>query len=281
MTARKKPGRVSKMRDTGNGFVALVALMVQFLAMSETGQTAGASVDPPLQLHASIPEISKCHQLIVVTTEAWNAVSATIQCFGRTQGAQTSWQKVGKPFSGVIGSRGFAWGIGLHGTGEAGAPRKKEGDESSPAGVFRLFSAFGLADPAQVRFLQIPYQQITATTEAIDDPQSRYYNRIVDRAAIAHPDWSSSESMLRVGGPYRRGVMIEHNWRPSPGFGSCIFLHVWDSPRRGTSGCTAVSSAHLEQLLHWLDARKNPLIVQLPLPEYFILSQVWELPLTR
>src|SRR5271165_7680047 len=88
----------------------------------------------------------------------------------------------------------------------------------------------------------------------------------VDRAAIAHPDWSSSESMLRVVGPYRCGIMIEHNWRPSPGFGSCIFLHVWDSPRRGTSGCTAVSSAHLEQLLHWLDAQKNPLIVQLPCP---------------
>ena len=29
--------------------------------------------------------------------------------------------------------------------GEAGAPRKKEGDESSPAGVFRLFFVFGLA----------------------------------------------------------------------------------------------------------------------------------------
>ena len=28
-------------------------------------------------------------------------------------------------------------------------------------------------------FLRFPYQQITATTEAIDDPQSRYYNRIV------------------------------------------------------------------------------------------------------
>ena len=145
-----------------DGFVALVALMVQCLAMNETGQTASAKFDPPLQLHVSIPEIRKCHQLIVVTTEAWNAISATIQCFGRTQGAQMSWQKVGKPFSGVIGSRGFAWGIGLHGTGETEAPRKMEGDESSPAGVFRLFSAFGLADPAQVRFLRIPYQQITA-----------------------------------------------------------------------------------------------------------------------
>jgi hypothetical protein len=67
------------MRDTRNGFVALVALMVQYLAANETGQTAGARFDPLLQLRASIPEISKCRQLIVVTTEDWNAISATIQ----------------------------------------------------------------------------------------------------------------------------------------------------------------------------------------------------------
>src|SRR5260370_17422904 len=192
-----------------------------------------------------------------------------------TKGEKTSWQKVGKPFSGVMGSRGFAWGMGLHGTGEVGGTGKREGDETAPAGVFRLFSVFGLANPAQVRFLRFPYQQITATTEAIDDPQSRYYNRIVDRAAIARPDWSSSESMLRVGGPYRFGIMIEHNWRPRPGLGSCNFFHVWDSARRGTAGCTAVSSAHSEQVLHWLDAQKNPIIVQLPLPEDLLHRRSW------
>ena len=66
------------MRDTRNGFVALVALMVQYLAANETGQTAGARFDPLLQLRASIPEISKCRQLLVVTTEDWNTISATI-----------------------------------------------------------------------------------------------------------------------------------------------------------------------------------------------------------
>jgi hypothetical protein len=76
----------------------------------------------------------------------------------------------------------------------------------------------------------------------------------------------------------RFGIMIEHNWRPRPGLGSCIFLHVWDSVLRGTAGCTAVSSAHLEQLLRWMDAQNNPLIIQLPLPEYVLLRQSWELP---
>jgi hypothetical protein len=36
------------------------------LAANETGQTGGARFDPLLQLRASIPEISKCRQLIVV-----------------------------------------------------------------------------------------------------------------------------------------------------------------------------------------------------------------------
>jgi hypothetical protein len=43
--------------------------MVQYLAANETGQTAGARFDPLLQLRASIPEISKCRQLIVVTSD--------------------------------------------------------------------------------------------------------------------------------------------------------------------------------------------------------------------
>jgi hypothetical protein len=81
--------------------MVLVVLMGQYLAANETSQTAGARFDPLLQLRASIPEISKCRQLIVVTTEDWNATSATIRLFERTQGGRTSWQKVGKPFSGV------------------------------------------------------------------------------------------------------------------------------------------------------------------------------------
>jgi hypothetical protein len=79
MTVREKP--LSMMRDTRNGFVALVALMVQYLAANETGRATGARFDPLLQLRASIPEISKCRQLIVVTTEDWNAISATSQLF--------------------------------------------------------------------------------------------------------------------------------------------------------------------------------------------------------
>lgn len=262
---------------SASGLCGLAAATLVFHSTMTTGLGA-LNPRPPLELHSSIPQIQYCRQLITVTTDSWNAKSATIRVFERGPDQPRSWKEIEKPFRGVIGRRGFGWGIGLHGTGESGAPRKREGDQRSPAGVFKLFSVFGLANPAQMTFLRLPYQQVTAGTEAIDDPRSRYYNRIVDRSRIARPDWSSSESMLSVGGRYRFGLMIQHNWQPAPEFGSCIFFHVWDHDQAGTAGCTATSSARLERLLHWLDSEKNPLIVQLPQPEYLRLRESWELP---
>lgn len=257
---------------------AELVLTVYWLRMIEPSAAADLHSDPPLALRYSVPQILTCRQLIVVTTKDWNDVNASVRVLERAGTGHTPWREVGNPVPGVIGRRGFAWGVGLHGTGETGAPRKKEGDQRSPAGVFRLYTVFGMASPDRIGFLRFPYEQVTSTTQAIDDPHSRYYNRIVDRAAIKHPDWSSSESMLRVGGRYRFGVMIEHNWSKIPGFGSCIFLHVWGHERGGTAGCTAMSSAALMHLLYRLDTEKNPLIVQLPLPEYDRLKQAWDLP---
>jgi hypothetical protein len=61
---------LSMIRDIRSGFVALMVLMIQYLAANENGQTAGARFNPSLQLRASIPEIRKSRQLIVLTTGA-------------------------------------------------------------------------------------------------------------------------------------------------------------------------------------------------------------------
>jgi zinc D-Ala-D-Ala dipeptidase len=256
------------------GFTFL-AFAFQCLAMSEH---CCASSSRPGGLRRSIAEIHSCRQLIVVTTGSWNDANATVRLLERRQAGSTPWRKVGTSFPAVIGKCGFAWGLGLHGTGEPGTPTKQEGDQRSPAGVFKFFSVFGTASPEKVRFLRFPYEQVDVSTEAIDDARSRYYNRIVDRAAIARPDWSTSESMLSVPSQYRFGVMIEHNWSQVPGAGSCIFFHVWNRGRTGTAGCTAASLADVERLLHRLDANENPLIIQLPFPEYARLKGSWDLP---
>jgi L,D-peptidoglycan transpeptidase YkuD (ErfK/YbiS/YcfS/YnhG family) len=234
----------------------------------------------PFKLRAAIPELASCEQLITVTTKGWDDVSAIIRLYERSSAEASRWRPYGEPFPAVIGQHGLAWGVGLHGDG-AGEPRKREGDLKAPAGVFQFGAVFGIATPEQVRFLRLPYRRVTATTEAVDDPKSKFYNQIVDRSQILHPDWTSSESMLQVGGRYRLGVVIEHNPAAIPGFGSCIFLHVWDPRYPGTTGCTATDYDHLLRLLRWLDPKKRPLIVELPTAEYERLKQRWGLPALR
>ena len=264
-------------RSVAAAELSLMAL-INVCLLSETGYASSLCPRLPSLLYVSVPEIRSCRQLIIVTTNDWNHLNANIQLFERENAGETPWRKTGKRFPGVIGKHGFGWGIGLHGVGEPGAPIKREGDQKSPAGIFRLYSIFGTASPSQMSFLRLPYEQIRPSTEAIDDPRSRYYNRIVDGTGVRSRDWSSSESMLAVGGRYKLGVMLEHNWSQIPGFGSCIFFHVWDRNQKGTAGCTAASSFNLGHLIRWLDADKNPLIVQLPITEYLRLKRSWELP---
>jgi D-alanyl-D-alanine dipeptidase len=235
----------------------------------------------PLKLKSVIPELTSCEQLVTVTTKSWDDASATIRLYERSPADGHRWRLYGRPFRAVIGQRGFAWGIGLHGRGEPGEPQKREGDLKAPAGVFRFGAVFGIAASEQVRFLRLPYRQVTATTKAVDDPKSKFYNQIVDRSQILHPDWTSSESMLQVGGRYRLGLVIEHNPAAIPGNGSCIFLHVRDPRYPGTTGCTATDYSHLFRLLRWLDPKKGPLIVELPTAEYERLDQRWGLPALR
>jgi D-alanyl-D-alanine dipeptidase len=140
---------------------------------------------------------------------------------------------------------------------------KREGDGCSPAGIFRIGPAFGYAPAAPA--IRLPYQPLTPSTIAIDDPASTHYNRIVD-AQRAACDWKSREMMLRQDGLYLQGAVIGHNPHNVPGAGSCIFLHLWRSPGHPTAGCTAMAGEDLRNLLEWLDPAAEPRLVQSPLP---------------
>ncbi len=223
-----------------------------------------------------VPELRSARQLVLVKTRSWRDLNATVQLFERPMSG--SWQASSPAMPAVIGWHGLGWGIGLHGTGVSGQPQKVEGDGRSPAGVFRFSEIFGKAAPRTVSFLRLPYRQVTLTMEAVDDPRSRFYNRIVDRAVVDQPDWLHSEGMARVGGQYHWGLMVEHNWQQMAGRGSCIFLHVWAGPHGGTIGCTALSEGDLEHLLRWLDPSAQPLLVQLPESEIAKRGKAWGLP---
>lgn len=221
---------------------------------------------------------SESLQSIVVTTKDWNAAQGKAQIFERKT-AKSNWQAVGKTFPVVVGKNGTAWGAGLHElpTDAGRVLLKTEGDGKAPAGIFGLTSAFGSS--AKPNFVKLPYKQLVESTECVDDVKSTHYNRIVDRFQVGNFDWKSSEKMLAVGAQYDLGVFVAHNSdSPQAGGGSCIFLHIWKNETTGTAGCTAMKRENIERILTRIDAKKNPVLIQLPEESYRIYQKSWKLP---
>ena len=222
--------------------------------------------------------LARSRQVVVVTTRGWDDVPGTLRRFER-KGAGGAWAQVGREVPVAVGRNGLGWGAGLVDTSAAAGPQKREGDGRAPAGVFALQSAFGFAPRAEVSWLRLHYLPLTPSVECVDDPKSNFYNGVIDRdRLVSAVDWNSSERMRSIEG-YRWGVFVMHNERPVvAGRGSCIFLHVWAGPEKGTAGCTAMEEASLKELLGWLDRKRRPLLVQLPEAEYARLRAAWRLP---
>lgn len=222
--------------------------------------------------------LARARQIVVVTTRGWDDVPGVLRRFER-KGTRGAWARVGGDVPVAVGRNGLGWGAGLVETGGAAAgPRKKEGDGKAPAGLFALGSAFGFAPSGEAAWLRLPYTPLTPSVECVDDVGSSRYNLIVDRTLTGDVDWNSSERMRSVEG-YRWGLVVKHNAQPPvAGRGSCIFLHVWAGPGKGTAGCTAMEEESLKALLRWLDPKKGPLLVQLTEAEYARLRGAWRLP---
>jgi len=220
--------------------------------------------------------LAKAQQLIVVTTRGWNDVPGMLQRYER-QGVRASWQAVGAAVPIVVGRNGLGWGRGVNAPVQGGGPVKHEGDGRSPAGIFTLESAFGYAPADSAQWLTLPYQRATSTYECVDDTTSRYYNQTLERATVA-PDWHSAEIMRRPDNAYRWGVIVANNMPAQAAGGSCIFLHIWSGPTKGTAGCTAMEEPQLLAIMRWLDASRHPLLVQLTDTEYARLRGQWALP---
>lgn len=227
---------------------------------------------------AKSASLDDARQVILVTTHDWNAVPGKLKLFERSD-MHSPWKQIGGETPVVVGRNGIGWGRGLYETNGLVGPFKHEGDGKSPAGIFRLGSAFGFAPTAQVKFIKLPYLQVQTPVECVDDGASAHYNSIVDRSTEKKIDWNSSEKMHDITVEYRLGIVVEHNTDPRvPGGGSCIFMHVWQNSTKATSGCTAMAFDKMENLLHWIDPMKKPLLVQLPEEEYQQLKAKWELP---
>ncbi len=222
---------------------------------------------------AAGPGLPACRQLLRVESPAWSATTGTLTLWTRDK-AGAPWRQEGAAIPVVLGRNGMRWGRGLH-AAPRGVAVKREGDGCSPAGIFRLDAAFGAMPAAQSGAVRWPWRQMTATHAGVDDSKSRYYNRVVDAAAVKE-DWTSAENMIPGSGVYRRGIIVQHNWQQTPGAGSCIFLHI--RSRKPTAGCTAMREKEILRLIAWLDPACHPLLVQLPVAEWQLRRAAWGLP---
>ena len=218
-------------------------------------------------------------QMILVTTADWNVDHGTLRTFVREG---DGWREVRTSTPVTIGKNGSGWGLGLNAPQTAaGGPVKREGDNRSPAGVFRIGDSFGYAASVDTA---MPYLALNATEYCVDVSGAKHYNRIVDANVVGLDAVKGSTEPMRrdlhANGDqrYRMGFVIEQNPQARPQAGSCIFAHLWKSPTDATAGCTAMTPAVMQSLLAWLKPQDHPVFVLLPQAEYERLRNTWQLP---
>jgi len=223
--------------------------------------------------------LRRSRQCIVVVAAGWNSKTGVLRAFERA-GPKSAWRVRGPEIPVVLGKKGLGWGRGLVDV-QTSDPRKIEGDNKAPAGIFRLGPAFGYAPGRAAGWIKLRYVPLTKESEGVDDPHSRYYNRLVDRSRVSRIDWRTSEQMLRTDNLYKWGVVVAHNTPAQPGGGSCIFLHIWKNSTTATAGCTAMAEQDLVKLLRWLDPAARPVLIQMPLADYRTLQRKLTFPAIR
>ncbi|KAF0139521.1 MAG: hypothetical protein FD122_3190 [Stygiobacter sp.] len=222
-------------------------------------------------IHSQIKKlINKSKQIVLVTSDSWES-SSGILCF--YERSETRFKKVSDDISIFLGKSGLGWGRGLIEFEKSDGPIKHEGDKRAPAGVFSLPNVFGLLPADSMKWLKFPYQQISKLNECVDDTASDFYNKIVNTLE-KNKTWKSSENMDDP--DYKYGIVISHNSDPvEKGCGSCIFFHLTGPKPKPTAGCTAMNEESLLKLLHWIDVKKRPLLIQLPKSEFEKIKQLF------
>ncbi|MDD2307516.1 MAG: L,D-transpeptidase family protein [Prolixibacteraceae bacterium] len=186
--------------------------------------------------------LDSINQLLVVFNETAERNLATLVAMEK-KGSQ--WHVASAPMQAGIGRKGFA------------APNaKREGDNQSPTGFFRLGKMFCYEKEVDTK---MPFIQSTPEDKWIDDPNSPDYNRYIRGTTNA----KSYEKLLLNGNDYRYCMVIEYNTHPVvKGNGSAIFLHLSEGQEiNSSSGCVVILQKDMEQLIKWMNPELKPSIL--------------------
>ena len=140
---------------------------------------------------------------------------------------------------------------------------KQEGDMKSPIGVFQPLFFFGKQHWKQ--HSKFPFLISHENLVAVDDVNSDYYNRILDKRTVDQIDWSSCEQLQREDHLYDITLVADINYlQPVKGKGSCLFHHIKRGKNQGTEGCIAYSYVKWIEMLSKLQPKFAPFIIQGP-----------------
>lgn len=235
-------------------FVFLIS--VPALAATPAGQSSACPAPAP-------DILAKATQLVVVTGASWDSSEVRTRLFQRATAAG-KWAESPSQDTGVIGRTGFAWGhkyARLATGGSEKSPVKQEGDGRTPAGVYKLGREFGFEPGSSRNFLHIK-----ESTVCVDDPQSRFYNTIVNAKEVQQ-DWRSSEKMREID-VYKVGFVVDYESSAKDRAGSCIFLHIAKPETKNTAGCLAINKDSVENLQKWIRDDTRAAIAFLPESEF-------------
>jgi L,D-peptidoglycan transpeptidase YkuD (ErfK/YbiS/YcfS/YnhG family) len=191
--------------------------------------------------------LHRATRLIIVTVASMDDSKAELHTFERKSPA-ASWTKSSGPEPCVVGARGIGWGHPYLSFRRGEEPVKEEGDERTPAGIYRIGAMFGFAEDKRPNYIQLtPGRQF-----CVEDTSSPYYGQIVPQSSVDEKTLGQKMASVEQ---YRRGIFIDYPPRRAFKAGSCIFVQVWAKEGTGTSAHIGLPEERILRLQDWGGSR--------------------------
>jgi L,D-peptidoglycan transpeptidase YkuD (ErfK/YbiS/YcfS/YnhG family) len=120
---------------------------------------------------------------------------------------------------------------------------KKEGDHSTPKGLFNLKKLYFRRDRVDIPKSKIDKIIIKKNMAWCDDPDHKKYNE-----EIKTYKRNLKENLYRKDHKYDYLISISHNEKKIPNKGSAVFIHLTDN-YKPTGGCIALKKKDFEILI--------------------------------
>ena len=126
---------------------------------------------------------------------------------------------------------------------------KKEGDYTTPIGLFRLKKLYFRKDHVGTPECKITKKIIKRDMAWCDDPNHKKYNQ-----EIKLNNKNLKENLYRKDHKYDYIISISHNEKKVPGKGSAVFIHLTND-YTPTAGCIALKKKDFEIFLKLINEK--------------------------